>query len=63
MKGIANFTIFLYLTINLGLVLGGIIERNSNYRVSFNDCDTPKIRIGVVFPGFRIGCYLGESIE
>lgn len=48
-----------YAVLFLGLACVGVLERQEYSGA----CDEPKIRIEYVFPAFRIGCWLGESVE
>jgi hypothetical protein len=47
-----------YTIINFFMVGAGLLPFNADY-----ECNKPKKRIEIVFPGFQIGCYLGERVE
>jgi hypothetical protein len=55
-------TAFFYFFINFISALGGVITRVDHMPYSENYCDTPPIRIGYLFPGFRAGCWLGAEV-
>lgn len=59
-----SITVFGYIFINLATVLAGIEASEWDpHRITNQKCNSPLVRIEYVFPGYRVGCWLGQPMD
>lgn len=59
-----KIVLIVYLSFNLLGTICGIGESISNVNYpEYDSCLKPKTRVGYIFPGFKLGCFLGSPIE
>lgn len=61
---IISLALGLYLILSCAAIVGGIIDKKADerYPTSPQSCKT-HTRIGLLFPAYKLGCYLGETVE
>jgi len=63
MKNILVIIIVAYLFMNFFMSSMAALVRSSNSQKIIETCAEPQSRIGVIFWGLRLGCWLGEPYE